>query len=327
VERALTRARELCEQLGDSAELFPTLFGLFSMYFLRGELRTASELAEQLLRRAQSVHDPAVLMYAHVALGDASYQMGELLLARENLEKAISLYDLERHRTLTFRFGVNAGVNSLSYVAWTLWLLGYPDQALKRVNEALALARELSQPHSLAFAETCVGVLHLQRREARAARETAERLMALSTEHGFIFWSAVASIERGSAMAEEERSEEGIAQIQEGLAAYRATGTKLGRPYNLSLLAEACMKTGHLDDVLSALTEALAAADENENCECESERHRLKGELLLRRQAQRIGAEQRVLAVHLESSILMLRRLKAAFGGRLRLHESKARNP
>jgi predicted ATPase len=229
------------------------------------------------------VHDPAPLMYAHVALGDASYQMGELLLAREHLEKALALYDLERHRTLTFRFGVDAGVNSVSYVAWTLWLLGYPDQALKRGHEALALARELSQPHSLAFAETTVVVLHLSRREARAARETAERLMALSTEHGFVFYLAVASIMHGWAIAEQGRNEEGIAQIQEGLAAYRATGTKLGRPYNLSLLAEACMKTGHLDDALSALTEALAAANENENRECESERHRLKGELLLRR--------------------------------------------
>ena len=292
VELAFTRARELCEQLGDSAELFPTLFGLFSIYFLRGELRTAYELAEQLLRRVQSVHDPALLMYAHVALGDASYQMGELLLAREHLEKALSLYDLERHRTLSFRFGVDAGVTSLSYVAWTLWRLGYPDQALKRGNEALALARELSQAHSLAFAETSVGFLHLARREARSAGETAERLMELSTEHGFIFYLAVASILHGWAMAEQGRNEKGMAQIKEGLAAYRATGTELDRPYNLSLLAQACMKTDRLDDGLSALTEALAAADENENRECESERHRLKGELLLRRQAQRSGAEQ-----------------------------------
>src|SRR5439155_8967002 len=97
----------------------------------------------------------------------------ELLRAREHLEKAILLYDLERHRTLTFRFGGDTGVNSLSYGAWTLWLLGYPEQALKRDNEALALARELSQPHNLAFAETTVGILHLRRREAHAARDSA----------------------------------------------------------------------------------------------------------------------------------------------------------
>ena len=96
VERAYTRARELCERLGDPPELFPALLGLWAVYYLRGELRKAYELAEQLLRRAQSAHDPALLLLAHLALGDTSFSMGELLLAREHLEMAISLYDRER---------------------------------------------------------------------------------------------------------------------------------------------------------------------------------------------------------------------------------------
>ena len=104
VERAFTRARELCERLGDPPELFPALFGLWAVYYLRGELRTAYELAEQLLQRAQSTHDPALLLLAHLALGETSLSMGELLLAREHLEIAISLYDPERpwpsHRPL-----------------------------------------------------------------------------------------------------------------------------------------------------------------------------------------------------------------------------------
>src|SRR5205807_1163892 len=158
------------------------------MYFLRDAIRKAYTLGEQLLQLARNANDPALLMYAHVALGDASCQLGELLHAREHLEKAISLYDLERHRTLTFRFGVDAGVNSLSYAARTLWFLGYPDQALKRSNEALVLARELSQPHSLAFAENVVGHILLSRREAPAAQEATERLIALCAEYGFIFW-------------------------------------------------------------------------------------------------------------------------------------------
>jgi predicted ATPase len=256
VERAYTRARELCERVGDPPEFFPVLFGLWAMHLLRGELRKAYELAEQLQRRAQDAKDPALLMHGHVALGNTSYWIGELLSARKHLEKAVSLYDLERHRTLTFSFGVDAGVNSLSYAARTLWLLGYPDQALKRGNEALALARELSQPQSLAFAENAVGQLHLFRREASAAQEHAERLIALSAEHGFIFWLAMASIRRGWEMAEQGHSEEGIAQIQEGLAASRATGTGLGRPYFLTLLAEACMKTSRLDDGLTARGES-----------------------------------------------------------------------
>jgi predicted ATPase/class 3 adenylate cyclase len=282
VERAFTRARELCEQRGDPPELFPVLFGLFSMYYLRDAIRTAYELAEQLLLRAQSAHDPALLMYAHVALGDASSQIGELLLAREHLEKAIPLYDFDRHRTLTFRFGVDAGVNSLSYAARTLWLLGYPGQALKRGKEALALARDLSQPQSVAFAENFLGALHLSRGEARAAQVSAEALNTLSAEHGFILWSAVASIRHGGAVAEQGCNEEGITQIEEGLAAYRATGTELGRPENLCRLAKACLETDRLGDGLDALFEALTIADEHEDRNWEPEIYRLKGELLLK---------------------------------------------
>jgi len=281
VERAFTRARELCERLGDPPELFPALFGLWTMYFIRGKLRAAYALGEQLLQRAQEADRPALLLLAHQALGDTLFNMGELLLAREHLEMAISLYDRERHRPRGFRHGgVDAKVNCLSYAARTLWTLGYPDAALERANECLALAQALAHPHTLAFAETA-GRLHRVRREARAARETAKRLMALSTEHGFIYWLAVANILHGWAMAEQGCNQEAIAQIREGLAAHRAAGAEVERPKDLSLLAEACMKTGRLDDGLSALTEALAAAEENENRECESEIHRLKGELLL----------------------------------------------
>jgi hypothetical protein len=88
--------------------------------------------------------------------------MGEFLPARDHLQRAISLYDLERHRQLTFRyFPVDARVMCLSYAAWTLWYLGYPDQALNTVNEASALARRLSHGFSLGLAEMGACVLHL----------------------------------------------------------------------------------------------------------------------------------------------------------------------
>jgi predicted ATPase len=106
--------------------------------------------------------------------------------------------------------------------------------------------------------------------------------MALSTEHGFIFWLAMANILHGWAMSEQGRNQEAIAQIQEGLAALRTAGAEVERPQDLSLLAEAYMKTGRLDDGLSALTEALAVADEREARVYEAEAHRLKGELLLK---------------------------------------------
>ena len=124
VERAYTRARELCERMGEPPELFPALSGVWAVHLLRGALRTAYQLAEQLLRRAQSARDPAGSMAGHVALGHTSYQMGEFLSAREHFENAITLYDPERHRPLIFRYGgADASVNCLSGAAWALWQL------------------------------------------------------------------------------------------------------------------------------------------------------------------------------------------------------------
>jgi len=224
-EQAYTRARELGERLGDSPELFPALLGLWLTHLVRGELRTAYELAGRLMRGAQNTHAPSRLLWAHIALGTTSYYIGEFPSAREHLQMAGSLYDRERHRPLTFRYGgIDAGMICLSYMAWTLWQLGYPDQALKRGNEALALAQALSHPFSLAGAEIWVGVVHQLRREARAAQATAEDAIAFCAEHGFTDYLAWATSLHGWAMAEHVHKEEGIAQIQEGLAASRATG-------------------------------------------------------------------------------------------------------
>ena len=283
VERAYTRARELCERMREPPELFPAMHGLWVVLLLRDELRRAYALAERLLQRAQDAHDPALLLYARHSLGNTSYWMGEFVPAREHLKIAITFYDPERHGPLAFRYlGFDHGVACLSHAAWTLWQLGYPDQALNKVHEALALAQKLSHPHSLVFAQFFLGVLRQYRREARAAQENAERVIALCAEHGLTDYWAWANSLRGWAMAEQGRNEEGIGQIQEGLAASRATGADVFRPYFLCLLAEACLETGRLDDGLSALTEALVAEDEQENRSCEAETYRLKGELLLR---------------------------------------------
>jgi predicted ATPase len=283
LERTYARSRELCERLGDPPELSIALLGPYAMYLVRGEVRTAHDLAEQLLRRAQSARDPALLLYLHLALAQTSYFMGELLPAREHLEMASSLYDPERHRPLFLRYaGTDAEGRCLSYAAQTLWQLGYPDQSLKKGNAALALAQGLSHPHSLASAEYFVSTLRQFRREARAAQETAEGAIALCAVRGLTQLLPLATILRGWAMAEQGRHEEGIVQIKEGLAANRATGAELGRPYFLCLLAEACSGAGRLDHGLNALTEALAAADEREERNYAAEMHRLQGELLLR---------------------------------------------
>jgi predicted ATPase len=302
VEQAYTRARKLCERLGDPTELFAAMLGLWAMHLVRGVLRRAHKLAEELLQRVQSAHDPALLLCAEVALGDTTFWMGEFRAAREHLEMAAKVYDPERDRPLIFRYlGVDTGVLCQGFTAHSLWNLGYPDQALKRVNEVIAMAQRLSHPLSLAYARNFAVILQQLGREARAGQESAESVVALCAEHGFTEILAYATVMRGLEMAQQGRNKEGIAQIQEGLAASRATGAELTRPSFLCVLAEVCMETGRLDDGLSAMTEALAAADQHGNRYYEAEMHRLQGELLLRQKdsnaAKAQSCFQRAIAI------------------------------
>ncbi|HEV8718504.1 MAG TPA: AAA family ATPase, partial [Candidatus Binatia bacterium] len=283
VERAYTRARELCQQVGETSQLFPALWGLWSFYHVRGEHQAARELGEQLLNLAQSVQDSALLLEAHAALGSSLYCLGESVSAREYLEQSLALYNPQQHHTLAFFYGgADPGMICLSQAAWTLWVLGHPDQALQKNHEALTLAQELSHPHSLAFALCFASVLHQFRREAQAAQERAEAAIALTSEQGFPYWLAWATILRGWALAEQGHAEEGIAQIRQGLAAYWATGAELRRPHFLTLLAEAYEKKGQTKEGLDILAETLTLVNKTGERYWEAELYRLKGELSLK---------------------------------------------
>jgi TOMM system kinase/cyclase fusion protein len=281
VERAYTRARELCQQVGETPELFPVLWGLWRFYLVRAEYQTARELAEQGLGVAQRVHDPALLLVAHHALGITVYFLGEVTRARAHLEQGMALYDRQRHHYLAFRYGLDLGVWCLSYGSWPLWLLGYPEQALKRNQEALTLARELAHPFSLAHALYYAAYLHYFRRDEHAAQEQAEAAMALASEKGFPQMVATGMITRGWALAMQGQGEEGIAQLQQGMDAFRAVAGDLDRPRYLAHLAEAYGQVGQTEAGLTTLAEALATAHNTGDRYWEAELHRLRGELLL----------------------------------------------
>jgi predicted ATPase len=281
VERAYSRARELCHLVGETAQLFPALWGLWVFYFVRGNLRMGRELGEQLLDLAASTKEVPLLLEAHLALGAVLLRRGEPAAARRHLEEGIALYDLERHRSHAFVYGQDPKVACLSDAAYALWLLGYPDQALARNREALALARELAHPFSLAFAMSFAAWLQQFCREVVAAQETAEATIGLCKEEGFPNWLGIACILRGWGWAERGMREQGIAEMQAGLAVLRPTGAELTQPYCLSLLAEAYGNHGRLDEALGILSEARAITHKNEERWWEAELCRLRGEFLL----------------------------------------------
>ena len=284
-ERAYARARELCQQVGETSQLFPVLCGLWRFYMNRAELQTARELAEQLFSLAQRVQDTALLLEAHRVMGQTMFWLGEMAPARAHFEQGMALYDPQRHCSHAFLYGQDPGIICRSFAAWAILVLGYPDQALQSIHEALTLAQELTHPFSLALALTVAAVVHQFRREAQAVQERTEALIALSTEQGFPQWLAYGTILRGWALTAQGEGAEGIAQIHQGLVARSALGSEIQRPYLFSLLAEAYGKVGQPEEGLTVLVEALALVSRH----WEAELHRRKGELLLIQQGQKVG--------------------------------------
>ena len=256
------------------------LGGLCSFYFNRGELQTALELAAQLLRLAQSVQDPGLLLWAHYAMAISLGSQGELTAARAHLERGIALYDPQKRSARGFV--QDPGVSCLTDVAPVLWLLGYPDQALRRSHEALRLARKVSHPFSLARTLNSAAYLCWSRGEQQAARELTEATTTLSSEQGFPVWMASGIFLKGVMLVEQGQGEAGIAQMCQGLAAYRVLGA-VGRTSNLARLAAAYAKVGQVEEGLATVAEALAFVDKTEERVYEAELHRLRGELTLQR--------------------------------------------
>jgi len=195
------------------------------------------------------------------------------------MEAGLALHEAQRQRAPAVLYGHAPGVVCRSYLAWLLWLLGYPKQALQWSRDNLDRAR--ARPFSLTHALSAAASLQQCRREGRLAQEQAEAMMAIASEHGFPFFSARGAMLRGWALAAQGQGETGVAQLHEGLAAHRATETTLGQPYFLALVAEAWAWVGQADAGLHALDEALAATHQTGERLYEAELHRLKGELLL----------------------------------------------
>jgi predicted ATPase len=301
VEQTYARARALCAHVGETPQLFPTLRGLCRFYQSRGALQTARELAEQLSRWAQRGAEPTPRLEAHDALGSTLFFLGEYAAAWTHLEQGIALTNPALQPALALHIGEAPGVRCLTYAALTLWCLGYPAQALRRSQEALALAQALPHPHSLAHAQHFAAFLHHHRREAPASLARAEALLTLATAQEFPHFVGFGTCWRGGALAMQGQDEVGLAEMRQGMAAVLTTGQGLARPLCLVLLAEAAGHAGQVNEGLHLLAEALIAFDESGRGDLLAEAYRLQGAFLLRQAvpdaAQAEACFQQALAI------------------------------
>jgi predicted ATPase len=193
-EHVYRRARALCEQIGKRKHVVPALYGMVHYHAMRAEHQTARELAEELFHIAREIQDPDLLIEAHYLQGNTLEWIGEYPAALAHVEQGIALYDPQRHRSHVFLYGSDPGIACRVHAMQVLWLLGYPDQALRRAQEALALTQDLSHANSVAYGLIGMAQIHHHRREWPAAQARAEACIAFATEFGLPYFVAQTSI-------------------------------------------------------------------------------------------------------------------------------------
>jgi serine/threonine protein kinase/tetratricopeptide (TPR) repeat protein len=281
VEPIYRRAEELARRNGDIQELVGVLRGLSFYHMIRGATPTARKLGDELLELAKQSADPGLLLLGYHNAGDFRLFSGEFATARDYLEKGLELYRAERDRSLPERFGAyDLAVGCRLFLAHALWYLGYPDQALACINEAVSQSRALKHPYSLAASLSHCAWIHVLRGEPGKAAECAEEDCQVSGEEGFLFHIGLAKAFRGWAYSEEGESQRATAEIQEGIQMYERTGAIVERAFMATLLADALAKTGRLDLALKANEGALSGIQKDLPYFCEAEVIRQRGELL-----------------------------------------------
>lgn len=279
VDAVYERAEALCREVGDTRQFFSVLIGRSAPSLLLARTERAKSLAEQAVALAREQNDPRYLTQAETAIGLALVWRGEFEPAAEHLERSRIASEAVTQWPPAFRMVHDPGVAGRSYAAWAQWMLGFPERAKREAAEAVASAEELKHPFSVAFALVFAAFVHQARREIDATRQRADAAIALCTEHGFAMYLAVATVFRGWAIGEAGAVREGLAVMEEGLAAYSATGAVLVRPFYLALIGEACARSGDPERARALLLDGLAGAARTGERVYEAELGRLLGEL------------------------------------------------
>ena len=256
---------------------------------------------------AQRTDDPALAVIAHYTLGLTWCWLGAWPTARRHLEEGITRYTPALRQAQVFRIGQDLGAGCRLYAALTLWYLGYPAQAQARAHETLVLAQDLSHPFTLAWAHAMGTMVYHMCRDVSAMSEHAEAAVALATAQGFPLWVTLGTVVRGWALAMQGQGEAGVAQIRQGITAFRATGAAITVSWFCILLAEATAHLGHTAEGLQSLAEAHTLVEQHDERWWEAEVYRLRGVLLLREP----GTSQEEAEAWLQRALDVARRQEA----------------
>jgi predicted ATPase len=272
----------LSRRSGDRKHLFSLLSGAWLFHTVRGEL-------EESRRQAQSCVDSTCLegvaaleMAGRFLLGSSLFHLGQLAASREQMEQAVPSHDGPSHPALALFAGPDVGVFCRAYLSHLLSQLGHAEQAVAKSDEAIALARELGHPFSLAIALDYAAMFNVFRQDSKLALARAEEASAVCRKHGFPYYLAMAEILAGWATAVEGDTTAGLVQLRHGLDALKATGAELRLPFYYGLLAEVCGLAGQESEALANVASGFAFLSKNGEMWAAPELHRIHGDVLLR---------------------------------------------
>jgi class 3 adenylate cyclase/predicted ATPase len=297
---AFLRARTLCLQLGDIPEYFQALFGLWGHSWMGGKNDDALRFADEFLSRARALSQPVPLMVAHRAMGSTLLTIGDFQSSANHFAESIKLSIGKGKQPLSNLYMVEPQAASLLLLSWDLWFLGYPDQSLARVSEALALGQDLGHPYTVAFAHYMTSVVHLLRGEAVRAFESAEKSFEMSQEQRFSLYVILSRISHGRAAGELGRLGEAREEIALGIAEARRNGVGFMLPMMDSWLADLYAKAGENECALSIVEGVLANIGDVTGRSWEAELHRQRAQIVLALSPSKIGEAESDLKKSIE---------------------------
>jgi class 3 adenylate cyclase/predicted ATPase len=262
VRQAYEQALDLCRANNASPnQIFPVIEGLHQIYLLDGHLTKARELDERLVKVAKKCDRPYERGgEANRCLGWTLFCLGELHSAEQVMLHALSLYDRAKVDEVSRLVVLDAGGIGLSNLSWIKWFLGDVEGSLEKSKEAIARAREIDHPFTLAYTLCVTAALHQFRREPAAVASMAEEVLSIALKHEFSYWSAWGTSLRGWAEFSLNASDIALQKIRKGLDWYRETGSTMLAPYILTLLAECELQAGKASKAKASLNEALDIA-------------------------------------------------------------------
>jgi class 3 adenylate cyclase/predicted ATPase len=286
VERAYSRARALCEELGKQEELFPVLRGLWNNTLARGQFEGAHDLAVRIVTQAEAHGGQLERALAYRALGSTQFFLGRFAESLENTERAIAIDDsLEKgdgYGTHLFLYGERPGIVSRLYGGWAAWYLGFPDRAVASFDAALALAAKLDHPYTMAFAAAFAAGMRNDRRDFAAALEHANLASRIAARQDLPLWSGESAVAKGFAEAGLGRHAEGVDRLRNGIADLNRIGDFHHRSHWLGLLAAAYLEAGADRDARAALDEAFEVVAVTQERYYAPELDRLRGLVMIR---------------------------------------------